>query len=325
MADHRPSLLRPIIIRVLGALKQLNYWLVAQFALGALMLLRLLPADRALNFADRAARRVGPLVGRHRVALDNLRHAYPEKPESEIEALASDMWGNMARLAVEYVFLDQLFDLDPEAETPGRIEVSGIETFKRLAAETDRPHIIFTAHLGNFELLPVAGATFGLAVTAMFRPPNNPYIAKYVFSTRSSTMGGLLPSRAGAALALARLLEAKGNIGVLVDQKFMHGIRTNFFGRECETSPLVPKLARQYDCDVYPARCIRLPGNRFRLILDDKLDLPRDAGGEIDVTATAQQLTDIVEDWVRQDPGQWMWFHKRWKLSPPKARRKPKS
>ena len=44
---------------------------------------RRLPADTALAFADRTARRLGPLVGRHRVALTNLRNAYPEKTEEE--------------------------------------------------------------------------------------------------------------------------------------------------------------------------------------------------------------------------------------------------
>ncbi|MCV3240859.1 lipid A biosynthesis lauroyl acyltransferase [Mesorhizobium sp. ZC-5] len=313
--------MRPIIAKLLQGLKQLNYWLVAQLALAVLTVLRLLPPDKALNFADRAARKVGPWIGRHRVALDNLRKAYPEKTEAEIEAIALDMWGNMARLGAEYIFLDQLFDYVPDVRTDGRIEVSGKETFLKLAAEKDRPHIIFTGHLGNFELLPVAGAAFGLAVTAMFRPPNNPYIAEYVFSTRQSKMGGLLASRAGAAFALARILEAGGNIGVLVDQKFQYGIRTQFFGRECETSPLVPKLAKQYDCDVYPARCIRLPGNRFRLILQERLELPRTGDGQVDVAATAQVLTDIVEGWVREDPGQWMWFHKRWNITPPKPNR----
>ncbi len=313
--------MRPIIAKLLQGLKQLNYWLVAQLALAVLTVLRLLPPDKALNFADRAARKVGPWVGRHRVALDNLRKAYPEKTEAEIEAIALDMWGNMARLGAEYIFLDQLFDYIPNVHTDGRIEVSGDETFHKLAAEKDRPHVIFTGHLGNFELLPVAGAAFGLAVTAMFRPPNNPYIAEYVFSTRQSKMGGLLASRAGAAFALARILEVGGNIGVLVDQKFQYGIRTQFFGRECETSPLVPKLAKQYDCDVYPARCIRLPGNRFRLILQERLELPRTGDGQVDVAATAQVLTDIVEGWVREDPGQWMWFHKRWNITPPKPNR----
>ena len=106
---------------------------------------------------------------------------------------------------------------------------------------------------------------------------------------------------------------------MLVDQKFSRGIPTRFFGRLCETSPLVPKLARQYECDVYPARTIRLPGNRFRLELEEKLLLPRDGDGLVDLAATAQLLTDVVERWVREDPGQWMWFHKRWKITGPKA------
>lgn len=312
MTDKRAPFLRPLIARTLRGMKQAEYWIIARLALSVLWLLRLLPPDAALNFADRAARRLGPLVSRHRVALDNLRQAYPEKGEEEIAAIASDMWGNMARLAGEYVFLDQLFDFDPDAAEPGRVEVVGAETFLRLR-DSGRPHIFFTAHIGNFEILPVAAARYDLPVTALFRAPNNPYIAKYIFATRAESMGELLASRAGAAFGLARILERNGNIGVLVDQKFTRGVRTTFFGRECNTSPLVPKLARQYDCEVYPARCIRLPGNRYRLEILDALDLPRTEKGTVDVNATAQLLNDTVEEWVREYPGQWMWFHKRWK------------
>lgn len=295
-------------------LRQLNYWLVARVAMMMISVLRLLPADKALNFADRVARRIGPLVGRHRVAIDNLRKAYPEKSNSEIEAIASDMWGNMARLAAEYVFLDILFDYDPKAAKPGRVEVSGIEHFVQIAGEA-KPHILFTGHLGNFELLPVAAATFGMKITALFRPPNNPYLADYILSTRRSTMGALLPSSAGASFALAAILENGGNIGVLVDQKFSSGLETTFFGRPCQSNPVLGILARHYDCDVYPARCVRLPGNRFRLEIENQLVLPRNESGSIDVPSTTQLLSDVVERWVREDPGQWMWFHKRWEIS----------
>jgi KDO2-lipid IV(A) lauroyltransferase len=295
-------------------LRKLNYWLVARVAMAAMALLRRLPPDTALNFADRMARKIGPLVGRHRVALDNLKKAYPEKSEAEIRAIASDMWGNMARLAAEYIFLDQLFDYDPKATTPGRIEVKGAENFLRIAGE-EKPHILFTGQLGNFELLPVAAATFGMKITALFRPPNNPYLADYIQSTRSSTMGNLQPSSTGASFALATILENGGNIGVLVDQKFSRGVETTFFGRACQSNPVLGMLARHYDCDVYPARCVRLPGNRFRLEVEDRLELPRDASGSVDVKATVQLLADIVERWVREDPGQWMWFHKRWQIN----------
>ena len=314
---------RDRLYRLSLTLRQVNYWLTAQVALVAMRLLRLMPPDAAINFADRLARRLGPLSGRHRVALQNLRKAFPEKPEAEIRTIARDMWGSMARLAAEYVFLDRLFDFDVNAVTAGRIEVDGIPLFVKIATE-DRPHILFTGHLGNFELLPVAGAAYGMKVSSLFRPPNNPYIADFIHRSRRSAMGNLIASRSGVSFALARILENNGTIGVLVDQKFRHGLRTTFFGRPCETSPLLPKLARQYECDVYPARCIRLPGNRFRLVIEPKLDLPRGPTGRLDPIATAQMLNDTVERWVREDPGQWMWFHKRWQLSKPRDHRIPR-
>ncbi|RUV26896.1 lipid A biosynthesis lauroyl acyltransferase, partial [Mesorhizobium sp. M1A.F.Ca.IN.022.04.1.1] len=82
---------------------------------------------------------------------------------------------------------------------------------------------------------------------------------------------------------------------------------------------------RHYDCDVYPARCVRLPGNRFRLEIEDKLDLPRTETGSVDVHATTQLLADVVERWVREDPGQWMWFHKRWEMSGRRRKRRERA
>ncbi|MEW9805211.1 lipid A biosynthesis lauroyl acyltransferase [Mesorhizobium marinum] len=294
--------------------RRANHWLIARVAMGALWSLRKLPPDRALDFAAAAARRIGPWFGRHRTAVDNLRNAYPEKSAEEIEAIALDMWDNMARLAAEYIFLDQLFDFDPANRQSGRIEIVGEDLFVRLAAE-NKPHILVTGHLGNFELLPIAAAVHGLKVTALFRPPNNPYIADYVLSTRRSTMGELLETRAGAAFALASILERGGNVGALVDQKFIDGVPGQFFGRECQTNPVVPMLARRFECPVHPARCIRLPGNRYRLEIHEALELPRNADGVIDIEAATQRLNDLVEGWVREHPGQWMWFHKRWAIS----------
>jgi KDO2-lipid IV(A) lauroyltransferase len=39
----------------------------------------------------------------------------------------------------------------------------------------------------------------------------------------------------------------------------------------------------------------------------------RDAEGKIDVTATMQVITSIVEGWVREHPEQWLWVHRRWR------------
>jgi Kdo2-lipid IVA lauroyltransferase/acyltransferase len=301
------------IFRLWRRFRHVEYWLVAQLTFVLLALMSLIPARQAANFADWAARKIGPLSSRHQVARDNLRLAFPEKSDGERETIALDMWGNMARLMAEYVFLDQIFDFDPEATTPGKIEVEGKEIFIEVK-ERKGPFLFFTAHTGNFELLPLCAAAFGLEVTAMFRPPNNPYIARRVLEARRTRMGHLVPSKAGAVWTLVNVLERGGAVGMLVDQKFQRGERTTFFGHPVGTNPLMPKLARQFDAEVYPARCIRLPHGRYKLHLEDRIDLPFNDKGQIDVKASCQMLNDIVERWVREYPGQWMWFHKRWQV-----------
>ncbi|ASP79803.1 lipid A biosynthesis lauroyl acyltransferase [Sinorhizobium meliloti] len=302
-----------LITRLVLAADRFRQWSIAQFVLLLLTILKLFPADMAINFMDRVARWIGPKTGRHKLTLINLRNAFPEKSDAEIEAIALESWGNMGRLAAEYVFLDQLFDFDPARAEAGRVEVSGIPLFLELR-DNPRPFIVFTAHSGNFEMLPVAGSAFGLDVTVLFRPPNNPYLADRVFEFRKERMGNLVPSHAGSSFALARQLERGGGVGVLVDQKFRKGLKTKFFAQDVQTNPLLAKLVRQFNCEVYPARCIRLPGNRFRLELEPAVEIPRRADGSVDVTATAQMLNDKVESWVREYPGQWLWYHDRWHI-----------
>ena len=78
MAAKRGPMFRPLAARASRGLKIANYWTIAQLSLGLLKTVRLLPADKALDFLDNAARRLGPLMGRHRTAMSNLRAAYPE-------------------------------------------------------------------------------------------------------------------------------------------------------------------------------------------------------------------------------------------------------
>ncbi|WP_160010624.1 lipid A biosynthesis lauroyl acyltransferase [Rhizobium sp. 18055] len=301
------------ITRIVLKLDHFRQWLIAQVMFGFLNFLKIFPADGAINFIDWLMRKLGPKMKRHKLMLANLRNAFPEKSDEEIQQIALGSWANMGRLAAEYVFLDQLFDFDPEQSEPGRVEVSGIPIFLDLL-ENPRPFMVFTGHTGNFELLPVAGAAFGLYVSVLFRPPNNPYVAQKVFDFRSARMGKLVPSHAGSSFALARQLEAGQGVGVLVDQKFGKGLKTQFFGQPVKTNPLLGKLVRQFNCDVYPARCIRLPGNRYRLEIEPRMDIPRDANGNLDMTATAQLLNDKVESWVREYPEQWLWYHDRWEI-----------
>ncbi len=303
--------MNPKTVKLALRAKRAADYVVAQILFGLLRVVRLLPPDTGLALADRVGRLLGPLTPRHRLAKDNLRQAFPDRDADWIETTARENWGQMGRIAAEFVFLEDLFDFDPEHPGDGRVEVEGIETFIELR-DRKGPFIFFTGHLGCFELLPIGAAAFGLEFTALFRQPNNRYIAKEVQSARKTSGGHLIPSKAGAVWSLAGILKGGSSVGVLVDQKFRKGVRTTFFGRPCKTNPLLPKLARQYGAEIYPARCVRLPNARYRLELIPRIEPPRDAAGAIDIEGTCQMLNDVVEGWVREHPAQWMWFHDRW-------------
>lgn len=288
---------------------------------GTFGLLRLLGPDRASNWGGVLARAIGPLLSVHKVALANIRAAFPDADEARVRQIALGAWENLGRTGAEYAHLDVLFDYDYFDPKPNaRVEVVGIEHFIALRDDA-RPGIVFSAHLGNWELPAICASRYGLDTTAIFREPNDRAVARAVHEVRSRTMGNLQAARAGAAFVMAGVLENGGHLGMLIDQHFTRGVRVPFFGRPALTNPILGKFARRFDCPVHGVRVVRLPGHRFRIELTPPLDLPRDAEGHIDPAGAMAAMTAVVEEWVRENPEQWLWMHRRWRV--PAARSQP--
>ncbi len=293
--------------------------IVAALLIGAarsvFLLARLLGPDRSADFGGFLARKVGPRLKPHKTALANLKAAFPEMAEAERERIALAAWDNLGRTGGEYPHLAKLMDYDHEnPSADGRVEVTGIEHFAALR-DDGKPGIIFASHLANWELPAIVAARHGLAVTAVFRAPNDPASRRLVEEVRRETMGGLEASRSGVAFVLREVLEQGGHLGALIDQHFSRGVETPFLGRPALTNPLLGKLARQFDCPVHGVRVMRLPGHRFRIELTPPLDLPRDDEGLIDQKGAMAAMTAVIEGWVRETPEQWLWMHRRWRTS----------
>jgi KDO2-lipid IV(A) lauroyltransferase len=143
--------------------------------------------------------------------------------------------------------------------------------------------------------------------------PNNKAVAREIIRIRAPLMGRLIRTRAQAALEMAAALSAGEHLGMVVDQHFSRGVDVVFFGRRCKANPSVARLARRFDCPVVGVRVIRLPDHRFRIEGFGPYDLPRGEDGQIDVVAATQMITDVIEGWVREYPGQYLWFHRRWR------------
>ena len=301
----------PIRYRFLQFLIGVRDWTVAQLIRLSLWIIRLIPLKYAARMFERFARWLGPKIWRHKVVMDNLVIAFPEKSIEEREKLASDSWAQMARTLLEYIYLDEIFNLQVEMKESDTIEIVNGEAFQKLR-DDGLPAILFTGHIANFELLPMVSAKFGLQILSMYRRPNNKYAASQVEASRKDFDKNLVASGAGASFQLMSALERGEHVGLLVDQKFRRGINIPFFGKDAKTNPLLAKLARRYDCPVHGARTVRLPDGRFRLEITDELVLPRDKNGDVDIKGTTELVTNVVEGWVREYPEQWLWMHRRW-------------
>jgi KDO2-lipid IV(A) lauroyltransferase len=288
-------------------------WLVAAMAGAVFALARLFPWRASSHFGGRVAGFVGPKLSISKRARENLKLAFPEKSADDIEEIVRGVWRNLGRTVVEYPHMDRIWDYDPaKPEQFDRIEVSGIEQFNALKA-AGKPALIFTAHLANWELLGVCAARYELPVAVIFRRPNNPYINRLIQRIRGENMGRLLPSGMGAALAANRVLSEGGQVGILVDQHFTRGPVLPFFGRPAHTAPTLAKLARRFDCPVHGAHVERLPGDRFKLTLSPPLPFQHTDSRDADIKANMAMVNDMVEGWVRENPDQWLWLHRRWR------------
>lgn len=287
---------------------------IGAIAVGLLRAVRRTNRRRAADFAGGALRRLGPLLPEHRVGRDNLRAAFPEKSDAEIERILAGVWDNLGRVAAEFVHLADMRVVGPESDDIDAIilEPAMLERCRRVIA--GGATLNFASHCGNWEMSGVVAKQLGADSAVLYRRQNLPALSNAVIKLRAGAMGRMIPAGVDAPVRLARLLQEGVHVGMLVDQHYTKGVEVTFFGRRCKTNPLIAMLARQLECPIFGLRIVRLPdGHRFRGEIVGPIEPPRDADGRIDVQATMQTITAIIEGWVREHPEQWLWLHRRWR------------
>jgi Kdo2-lipid IVA lauroyltransferase/acyltransferase len=300
--------------RLSSALKKAFDAAAGHLVVSLLRAIRRTNPDRIADACAAVLRRIGPFLPEHRTGRANLAAAFPDKSAAEIEEILRGVWDNLGRTAAEYAHLDRLWDCDLTDPARGRIEIGpeSIERFLRLR-DDGRPALVFAAHLANWELPALAAAAYGLDAAVLYRTPNIAAVANAVRALRAPKMGVLIAHGIGAPSAIAEALARGTHVGILVDQFFYQGIEVEFFGRRCKANPIIARLARHFECPIHGTRVVRLPNHRFRAELTEEIAPVRDRDGRIDVQATTQAITTIIEGWVREHPEQWLWLHRRWR------------
>jgi KDO2-lipid IV(A) lauroyltransferase len=301
--------------RLRDAAKPMTEAAIGGLTVALLRTTRYFDPDKTASFFGRATRFIGRRLREDRIGRENLTAAFPEKSPEEIETILAGVWDNLGRIGAEFAHLDHIWDYDADhPEKPSRIEFSPRtkELFDQLR-DDGKPALIFTSHLGSWELPALGAVAHGLDVAILYRRPNIESADRAIERIRSINMGTLIPAGRDAPLKLAEALKNNQHVAMLVDQYLTNGVEVTFFGRKTKANPMLARLLRQIECPIHGTRIIRLPNNRFRAELSEEVKPVRDAAGQIDIQGTMQAVTDVVEGWVREYPEQWLWLHRRWR------------
>ncbi len=254
---------------------------------------------------------------RHRlVASENLRHAFAEKSEKDIEDLVYNCYQHWALVLVEMIRLPRTIhrtNLYEHVHYP----VPEQRHLAEYLCATAKPVMLVSGHFGNFEALSYVLGLYGSVGSVVARRLDNPYLDRFLREFRQKTGQRILDKNQDYELILQELAKG-GRLGMVGDQDAgPRGLFVDFLGRPASTFKSIALLCLEYQAPMLVMGAARVSGQmRFALYLEDVIH-PREYANDPDaVRAITQRYTKALERMIRRHPEQYFWLHRRWKHQP---------
>ena len=274
---------------------------------GAGALLCRLPASwgpSLTRWLAEAALRIWP--GRRRVAEANLHAAWPDGPPTDARAV----FRHLARTAWEIVRLPRY-----HAAHYADVRLGALDVLTTAIAR-NRGVVIASGHLGSWELAgAVLAARLPVPVHLVVKRlgPIDGWVNRQRNQAGVRTIFAEPPRRATRSILQA--LRRGEVVVVVIDQ---HAPRAPaivpFFGRPAATLDLPARLALRTAAALVWVAPRRLADGGHQIDVE-AIDVEAARSAADSVVALTRTLNVLLEAAIRRAPSQWLWTHRRWKLS----------
>ena len=269
-----------------------------------LKILMLFPESWRFKFAEFLGVAGYKLVKKRRLAtLANLKLAFPEKTDEEREEIAIASYKIMTK-----AFLSSLW-FDKYLKEEGKVELIGMERVHELYKE-GRGVMVALMHMGNMEASLKAGNFYHIITVA--KAQKNPYLDDYITKNRKTANVTLLKKSRTTSRELMKYIKSKEVIALFSDHRG-NGAKVEFFGEETVAPTGAVSLALKYDMPfVWCFNVMNEDNTCTSRIMEMELD--KTGNFKADVLHNTQKLIHCMEEAIKENPKQWMWFHDRWNL-----------
>ena len=290
----------------MGRRNPLLQGLLSGLSVGFCRLTTVLPLPVARALGTTLARLAYFAVPRiRRIGMANLDLAYGDTlTRAQKRAILLESVRNLGLVASEFGRIPQLV----AGKMDRWFRVTGTEHVDRT-----RGGIFMGGHLGNWEWLAPAGGTVGFRTVIIVRSFDDPRLDRAVDAVRCSENVQTVDKNA-ASSAMIRQLREGWSAGILADQSPReNGVPVQFFGAPAWATVGPVLIARRAKVPIYPVSMARDKAGVYTLEFRPALELQCTGDPLADLAENTQRCQNAIEAMIREHPGQWLWFHRRWR------------
>lgn len=240
-----------------------------------------------------------------KVGMANLDLAYGDTlTPSQKRGILRGAARNLGRVAAEFSWIPRV-----ASSTPGELfHVAGLEHVDRTQGG-----VFVGAHLGNWEWLAPAASVCGIKSLIVVRGFDDPFLDRMVDAARR--VPGVETVHKDAAMGTLVTAVKQGICaGILADQNPReNALPAPFFGVDTWATIGPVMLARRAKCPVYPVSMTRNDDGKYVLEFHPPLEMVHTDDTLADLVENTRRCQAALETLVRRNPGQWLWFHRRWR------------
>jgi Kdo2-lipid IVA lauroyltransferase/acyltransferase len=251
---------------------------------------------------------------RRKVVLDNLRQAFPEKSEREVQQIAAAFYLNFTDLIVEIV---KMASLSTE-RLQRRVTITNPEIMPQMITHGGGG-VAFFGHFANWEWLAAGlGTRLPFETFGVYKTLSNAAFDRIMLRIRTRHGNGMVTMEQTFRWSLANLKERR-YLGFLGDQtppRHTGMYFTRFLGRPAPVYLGIATICLKMNVPLYhfDIRRVRRGHYAIRFAHIPHADLlPFSKEG-------VHMLTDrhvaALEAAIRDAPSDWLWSHRRWKHQP---------
>ena len=232
--------------------------------------------------------------------------------EAEARKLVKKSFINLARNVLDILYM-------PNLNEKNLSEYIEIEHLERMRAALLEGHgvVVLTGHIGTWEWLSAAFTLNGLPVTAIAKLQPNAEYSRVLDDLRATIHVEIFNRGTNELRAAGRALKDGKILGFLADQDAgPGGAFIDFLGKTAST-PMGPAVfSRRFNAPVLPAFILRKEDGRHLVKIGEIMHFEDTGDTDADLLHFTEKMTKILEEVIRENPTQWLWFQKRWNTPP---------